>query len=224
MLKTVITLLRGAAHDAEERLTDQTAFALLQQQMRDAGSAVASARKAVALAMAQQEQERRQHAKLLSQIEDLETRAIDALRQEKQVLADEAAEALALLEDERATSQAAQDHFTKEIARLRHNLKTAEGRLRDLKRGQRLAAAGNQTATLRNEIPPAGLSALSEAEATLNRLQARQREMDLTAAAMEELSNTGEPASVIERLAEAGCGKPTRTRAEDVLTRLKSRL
>ena len=40
MFKTIITLMRGRAFDAEQRLKDDNALALLDQQMRDAAGAV----------------------------------------------------------------------------------------------------------------------------------------------------------------------------------------
>ncbi len=58
MFKTIITLMRGRAFDAEQRLKDDKMLsALLDQQMRDAAGAVDRARKTPALAMAQDRQE-----------------------------------------------------------------------------------------------------------------------------------------------------------------------
>ena len=46
MFKTIITLFRGATHDAEEAFSDRHALAILNQQMRDSAVAVEQARKA----------------------------------------------------------------------------------------------------------------------------------------------------------------------------------
>ena len=53
MIKTVLTLVRGAAAAAEEELTDRSALLILDQQIRDATGAIARSKRALALAMAQ---------------------------------------------------------------------------------------------------------------------------------------------------------------------------
>lgn len=223
MYKQVWTLFRGYTHSATESFTDRHVLLILQQQMRDSAQAVASARKAVALAMAQNKQEAEQYERLLKSIADLEERAIAAIEQGKADLAREAAETIAQLEAERDASKQAQDQFAAEIDRLRANVRQAEYRLKDLQRGQRLANATDKAHRLREQVPASGLSSLSEAEASLERLRQRQREIDLTAEAMSELDLNDSPARVREKLAEAGCGKPIKSSADDVLERLSKR-
>ena len=115
MLKTFYTLFRGSVHNAETAFKDQNAHLLLQQQLRDAGKEVAAARKAIAIAMAQNQQEQSQHKKLLERLKNLETRTVEALRQDKKNLAREGAEMIAFLETERDASEEAQAQFTNEI-------------------------------------------------------------------------------------------------------------
>ena len=91
MFKTIITLFRGATHDAEEAFSDRHALSILKQQMRDSAVAVDQARKAVAIAMAQNKQETEQFERLVARISDLEARTIAAIEQEKDDLAREAA-------------------------------------------------------------------------------------------------------------------------------------
>lgn len=221
MFKLITTLVRGQAHEAAEAYTDRHALPLLRQQIRDCAHGVQMSRKAVAVAMAQNERELRQHAQLVTQIADLEARALAALSDGREDLAADAADAIAHLEAERDVSAAAQARFQTEINRLRVVLRDAEARLRQLQRGQRLAAATDKTQRLQHTHPDSGLNSLREAEATLERLQERQSEMDATAAAMTELEATGSAESVRERLAGAGFGAPMRSDGEDVLARLK---
>ena len=47
--------------------------------------------------------------------------------------------------------------------------------------------------------------------------------MDATARAMTELESTGSAENIRDRLAEAGCGKPLRSSADEVLERLKKK-
>jgi phage shock protein A len=221
MFKQLSALFRGRAFEAGQGVIDRNALAILRQQIRDCAQAVEMSRKAVAVAMAQNEQEQRQHAQLLRQIDDLETRTLSALDQGREDLARDAAEAIAHLEAERDVSAQAQARFQTEITRLRSVLREAETRLRQLQRGQRLAAATDKTQQLQVSVPDSGLSTLREAEDTLQRLQERQGEIDATARAMSELEATGSAETTREKLAAAGCGAPLKTSADDVLDRLK---
>jgi len=220
MFKTLLTLCRGATHAAEQEFIDNNAHLLLQQQMRDAGREVAAARQSVAVAIAQNRQEQVQHEKLLSRLAELESRTLEAIAQDRQDLAREAAEMIALMEAERDASQEAQSQFVSEITRLKANVRSAESKLRELQRGQRIAAATSNTQKLRSHSPDTGMSSLGEAEATLTRLRARQTRMDLTDQALTEMAQTGDPQTTIRKLAEAGCGAPQKTSADDVLARL----
>lgn len=223
MFKQFVTLVRGRSEEAMIAATDKHALPILRQQIRDCARAVEASRRAVAVAMAQNEAEKAQHEKLLQQIRDLEARTISALEQEKEDLAREGAEAVAHLEAERDASSQAQVRFSKEINRLRAVLRDGEARLRQLQRGQRLAAATDKTQKMQEIFPDQGLSSLCEAESTLERLQQRQSERDATARALIKLKASGSAEITQDRLARAGCGTPLRTGADDVLARLKAK-
>ena len=223
MFKQIMTIIRATANQSAEDFTDGYALVLLRQQMNDCGSAVISARKAVAIAIAQNQQEVIQHKRILARISDLEERTIAALEQGKSALATEAAETIALLETECEATQTAQDLFSAEIDRLKAIVRTAEMKLRELKRGQRIATATDKAQRLRETAPGCGLSTLRDAEETLSRLRVRQQQIDTTAEAIREMEETGDPADIIKKLAEAGCGAPQKTSAEDVLARLEKK-
>jgi phage shock protein A len=223
MFKQFRTLIRGQAHEATTAVTDRHALPILRQQIRDCAVAVDTSRKAVAVAMAQNEREVKQHSKLTKQIEDLEVRTMDAIKNERDDLARDAADAIAHLEAERDVSTTANARFEEEIARLRTVLRQAEARLRKLQRGQRLAAATDKTQKLQHMVPDSGLSNLREAETTLQRLQDRQSEKDATARALTELQTEGATETISDRLADAGFGAPKRSTADDVFERLKAK-
>ncbi|AZO09388.1 MULTISPECIES: PspA/IM30 family protein [unclassified Mesorhizobium] len=224
MLKQFFALVRGRSHEAAEAVVDRNALVILRQQIRDCAEAIAAARRAVAIAIAQNDQEVQQHKKLVDRIEDLEKRTVAALEQEQNELACEAAETIALLEAERTASEDAQKNFGTEIERLKRIVRASEMRLRDLQRGQRIAAAADKTQRLRETAPGSTLSALQDAEETLSRLRARQKQIDAAAAAMAEMEQTGDPAAMSEKLAAAGCGAPLRNSADVVLERLAKRV
>ena len=76
MLKQLFALVRGHTHEAAQEVVDRNALIILRQQIRDCADAIAAARRAVAIAIAQNEQEVAQYNRLVARIEDLETRAI----------------------------------------------------------------------------------------------------------------------------------------------------
>ena len=55
MFKTIVTLMRGAAAAAEEQVVDRSALLILDQQVRDAASAIERSKRALAIAIAQDE-------------------------------------------------------------------------------------------------------------------------------------------------------------------------
>ena len=226
MFKTLVALFRGAAHDMAESAVDRNVFAILNQQIRDCTRALEQARKALAVAMAQQEKES-VHLKEVSQrIADLEGRATHALAGGDEALAEEAAEAIAYLEADREAGEEAQATFAREGERLRKIVRNSEARLVELRRGQKIAVAADKANRLRgDEVSPDGTPAasLAEAEQTLARLRERQEDFERTIGALETLDPATSPASLSERMAEAGFGPPARVTTRDVLDRLKAR-
>lgn len=223
MIKQFLTLMRGTAHEAGQAAIDANAITLLNQEIRDSTQAIEKARYAVAVAIAQNEREERQHRSLCERIKDLETRTIAALEKDEQALAEEAAETIAILEDERTTSEQAQDVFKREIAILKARLRDAENRLRELQRGQRLVHAKEQTRKLNAMSPQADTGALTAAEETLARINNRQSETEATARALDAMKNDRDPANLSAKMADAGLGAPMKTRRDDVLARLQKK-
>ncbi|NKM59289.1 PspA/IM30 family protein [Rhizobium anhuiense] len=224
MFKLISILLRGRAHDAEQAFADCHAVPLLSQQIRDAAQSIQSARRSVAIAIAQNEQEKGQHGTIVARIADLENRATAALAKDNEGLAREAAEAIAFLEAERDASEKAQAQFTQAIDKLKGIVRASEARLQELQRGERLARATQEAQKLDVAVAGPGFATLDDAEETLARLRLRQSQNELTAAALKDMEGAIRPAGIIEKLANAGFGAPLRSSADDVLARLKSRI
>ncbi|MEM1364566.1 MAG: PspA/IM30 family protein [Pseudomonadota bacterium] len=224
MLKSLSTLWRGKLREVDDDLQDRNAHQLLRQYLVDATNEVETARKVLALSMAQNRQEAAQHEKLLARMADLETRTLAALEAGNSELARDAAEAIALMEAERDASDEAQARYTKEVDRLKARVRQAEAKLRELNRGQRVAAATHSAQKLQSEFGEGRSNALRDAEDTLKRLQARQQKIDLADSAMEEMSADQNPDAIVKRLADAGCGEAQSTSADAVLDRLKVKM
>lgn len=221
MIKQLFALIRGNANQTAENYTDKHGLTILRQQINDAAAAVQSARKAVAIAVAQNKQEEEQYKKVSKKIDDLEERAIIAIEKDKTQIAQEAAEAIALLEGERDISKQSQERFSAEISKLKVQLHSAETRLRALKQGHRIADVTDKTQRMRGVGEASTLSTLNDAENTLSRLRNRQKQIDATSEAMSEMDQAINSDAIAQKLADAGCGEPLKTTADDVLERLK---
>ena len=225
MFKPLVTLIRGSANRTVDAIVDSNALTILDQQIRESAAVIEGSRRTLALAIAQERQEQTRLQQLKNEIADLETRAMAAVEDGRDDLASEAAEAIATIEDEYEASSRAQEAFAKQGRKLRQGLRVAERRLRDLERGRRVARTNEATRSLSDRglpITNSQRNALSEAEDTLQRLQSRQTELAEATRALEELDTDETPKTISEKMAAEGFGPPVRSRAEDVLKRLKS--
>jgi len=221
MLKLFVTMFRGRSQDAAEAIVDANSVPILRQQLRDCAQSVELGRKSVAMVMACCEREKKSAEQIALQLGDLEERAKEALQKGREDLAVEAAGAIAHLEAERDTTDSAIATYQTEITRLRKILTESESRLRALQRGQRLALATEHTRRLHENGPVTMTAGLSDAEATLNRIQDRQAMAAATRDAAVELSARTSADATRDRLAAAGCGAPLRPDAAAVLARLR---
>lgn len=226
MFRTVVTLLRGRAFEAEERLADRHALSLLDQQMRDSALAIDRAKKALALAIAQDKAEAEKTDAARARIVELEGRAIAALEGGREDLAQKSAEAIAALEADAQASESARRLFADEIERLASFVRRQSARFADLDRGRRLARAAEAVRVARGgRLEPVSFpqTTLGEAEATLARLREQQAQACAAEVALDEFDAGTRVGDLNDRLAEEGFGPPTKPRAADVLARLKER-
>ena len=226
MFKTVLTIFRGSVAAAGEELEDRTALLVLDQQMRDAGSAVERSKRTLAIAIAQDQMEGRRLDATCARIADLEVRATAALDGGREDLAREAAQQIANLEADRDAAMTARTLFASEITRLKRQVAGAEARITDLDRGRRLARAAEAVRALRRggiEAPRPTEATLPEAERTLKRLRERQIEAQAADEALIELDTASGPLATAEKLAEQGFGPRLKSTADDVLARLNAK-
>jgi len=220
LLTQIKELLLSNSHGGDVRQSR----AVLAVNLRDAATAVRAAKVALARARAEQQLDRKRLQQIKASIEDLENRARNALLKANESLAREAAEAIALLEDERIALQTAIGSFDEDLAALTESLHRAQSRLRALKRGERGVDVRAHIQKARSIGGGTGQSALAEAEDRLEEIRTLQERDQLAEQEMAALVVADNPKALIEKLGDAGCGVPARTRADDVLARLKSDL
>jgi phage shock protein A len=202
MLRSLINALCGTKTGAAGAAADRSMHVDHDRQLREHAACVAQVRKALAVAMAQNDREKVHHRKTADRIADLEGRAAHALDRGEGRRARDAAEAIAILEAEVATSQAAQARFAQEIGRLNDALVAAEAQLREFGAGR------------------AGAVAPRDGANTLARLRRRQEEIDEAAHALHAMDVSGDPSRLVESLGQAGFAAPLHANADKVLARI----
>jgi phage shock protein A len=203
---------------------DRLSLDLFSFNLRTAAASVRAAQVALARARAEQQQDRKRLSQIERSLEDLENRARNALLKGLEPLAREAAEAIALLEDEKTALQAAIQSFERDLSGLTETLHRAQSRLRALKRGERTVVVRDRIQKAQSFGSDTGQSALSRAEDQLEDIQRRQERDRLAEREFKALSAADDPDALIEKLGEAGCGAPVKTSADAVLARLRSDL
>jgi phage shock protein A len=224
MMKTLATLVRGAAADAEEAVFDANSTRILAQQLRDAAEALEHAKRELAMAMAHRASEQRAIEAVDKRMAHLEQGAIDAINGRRDDLASEAATMIAALEDERRERVEAMARFDLEIQRLQQLTETGRRRLADLRRGLEMARA--QEALRRagangRRALSTGTGALREAEATLAKIRESNTRSEDAHQALEELEKVQSGRDLDTRLADAGFGPNMKTKTSNVLARLQ---
>jgi phage shock protein A len=188
----------------------------LDRSIAAAAYAHTSARRALAVAMAEEKRETDRRAAFAAKVNDLEERAVEALRAGREDPAMQASEAIASIATEINASERSSQRFAAEIALARREVDAQRRRLSELDHGRRLARIGNALAatthTSRN-----GLDCFTDAEAALAEVVADNQDARFV---REEMAPPAE--YLIERMSDAGFGDPVHVRASDVLARLRT--
>jgi phage shock protein A len=196
-------------------------MASLERSISAAHHAHTAARRALAVALAEETRESARRTALATKASDLEQRAVAALQAGHEDLAAQAAEAIAAMATDINASERASTRFAAEVALARREVSSQRRRLSDLDRGHRLARIGQALSatalTATAQTSASGLDHFSEAEAALAKVAADNHDARLVRQEM------APPAEVlVERMSDAGFGEPVHVRSSDVLARLRA--
>jgi phage shock protein A len=186
----------------------------LERLIAAAASAHAAARRALAVAVAEEKREIERCEAMALQARDLEDRAVQALRAGRDDLALAAAETIAVIRSEVEASEQASKHFKAEVDLARGEVSAQRRRLLDLDRGRRLASVGH---ALNTAAPNAGLDRFAEAEAALAKVNHDNAD---ARAVREEMAPAAD--RLTEQMASQGFGRPVGISANDVMARLRA--
>jgi phage shock protein A len=191
-------------------------MASLERSISAAHHAHTAARRALAVAVAEETREAARRTALAAKANDLEQRAVAALQAGREDLAAQAAEAIAAMATDINASERTATRFAAEVALARREVASQRRRLSELDRGRRLARIGQAlSATMQTSAD--GLDHFSAAEAALARVAADNHD---ARAAREEMAQPAE--TLVERMSDAGFGESSHVRASDVLARLRA--
>lgn len=223
MFNTLRTLVNGANARAEEAVRDIYSIELIEQKIREATTSLKAAKVSLAGLIQRKRAEERQAETLQSRINDLIARTKEALDAQETALAEEAAAAIATMENELAIRHQTIQRLESRVMRLEASVETAHRRLTDLKQGAIAAKAIRREQQLQSRLGHRGDlsgSAMDEAEELIANVMNRDDPFEKSEILREIDSNLNHD-TLADRMAAKGLGTSTKTTAADVLARFK---
>lgn len=223
MFKTLATLINGQNARAEDRVRDAFAIELIDQKIRESEASLRAAKATLASLIQRQRSEEKQHAGLKNRINDLTKRAREALDNDREDLATEAARAIANMENEMAVRSETLDRLDQKVVRLRTSIESGHRRIIDLKQGAIQARAVRREQNIQMQMTKTGVQngSVEEAEELIARVLGRDDPFERSEI-LADINRDLEGGNLTDRMADAGFGSATRATADDVLARLKS--
>jgi len=221
----IITAVRGAATEAGEAVVDSQALRILDQEMRDAKTALSEAKNNLTTVMAEKMGIERKVKDLQGMVSEHENYVAQALNTSDEALALEIAEKIAEFTTDLESQQELLSSYTANVNQLKQTIKETE---RNITAMQREVSVVKSTAAVQkaNDAVAAQFSgsnsSMRSATDSLQRIKDRQqKKTDKRKAAM-ELDNASSGSELQEKLKAAGIVKGN-TSANAILERLKNK-
>ena len=224
MFRTFSTLFAGANARAEDRVRDAFAIELIDQKIREAESQLKAAKLTLASLIQRQRSEDQHRQGLQTRITAVTNRAQKAVDADNMALAEEAAAAIAQMENELAIRDTTLARLDQKILRLRSSIEAGQRRIVDLKQGAIQARAVRREQTIQARMTAtngAGASSVEEAEELIARVIGKDDPFEHSQI-LAEIDADLSHSTLEDRMADAGFGPATRSTAKDVLSRLKA--
>lgn len=223
MFGTLKTLIQGANARAEERVRAAYSIELIDQKIREATEGLKVAKATLASLIQRQRGEERQIAVLQTRSADLLERGRAAMISGREDLATEAAEAVAVMENELSLRRETRARLEARVIRLQASVEATNRRIIDLKQGSVAARAlrDEQALQARLNTTLAGTNPLAEAEELIAGVLGREDVYE-QAEILTQIDRNLDRSDVADRLAAEGFGRPMKTTAADVLARFQT--
>ena len=222
MITTFRTLFAGANARAEDRLRDVYAIELIDQKIRETEAQVHAAKSTLASLIQRKRSEQKLLDMLRTRIASMMDRARGAMDDGQEQLAQEAAQAIAEMENEVTIRQGTIDRLDTQVTRLQSSVEAGHRRVIDLKQGALQARAMRREHGMQSKLNTTlqGTSSADEAQDLIDRVIGKDDPLEqaqILADINAGLNHTG----LEDRMAAAGYGAATKVTAADVLARLK---
>jgi phage shock protein A len=223
MFKTLATLINGQNARAEDRVRDAFAIELIDQKIRESENSLRAAKATLASLIQRQRSEEKQHAALKMRITDLTKRAKEALENDREDMATEAARAIANMENELTVRTETLDRLEQKVMHLRSSIESGHRRIIDLKQGAIQARAVRREQNIQMQMSRTGVTSgsVEEAEELISRVLGRDDPFERSEI-LADINRDLDGGTITDRMADAGFGAATRSTADDVLARLKA--
>lgn len=221
----LFTAIRGGASEVGESIVDNQALRILDQEIRDADNALATAKGELAKIMGKDKLAAARLVEYNAKIAELEGNAIRALDKGLNDLAQEVAEAIAVVSNERDAEAAQAASFAEYVVRMRNDVSKAQARIKSLRQQVDMAKARDsvQKAQISASVAGGGANGkLETAVSTLSRLQKRQEEKAAELDAQDELAEASSGNELQKKLQAAGI-VPDSGSAASILENLRNR-
>lgn len=221
MFGTLKTLIQGANARTEERVRAAYSIELIDQKIREATDGLKLAKSTLASLIQRQRSEERQIEVLTARSADLMGRGTQALAAGRADLAQDAAEAVAVMENELSLRRETRARLEARVVRLQASVEATNRRIIDLKQGAVSARAWRDEQALQKRLNTtlAGQSPLSEAEELIAQVMGQEDAMQ-QADILNQIDRSLNRTDVADRLSDQGFGRPMKTTATEILARM----
>lgn len=215
LLRKIGAALRGSQHDTLQAVVDSQAIRILEQEIRDCQASVAKAKVEMTKIVVERNGCERELGQLGQQLERLEERALQALQQGDEAMAEHLAQQMADIELASSEQRQHQQNMQSMESRLRDNLLRADRQIKQYVRELRLARASDSADRGLSSSQRQGSrlgEQLADVQSSLARIKERRQQADdmTTASRTVDQMLGGEPEP------------ETDLRASQILARLKS--
>ena len=225
VLRDMLTALRGGASEVGEAIVDANAVRILEQEIRDAETAIGSAKQSLTRMKSAEIKLKREIATLDADVADYEQKAVAALNAGEETLATEVAERIAELEADRAEKAGEQTTLDAEVHKIHTMIKGRERIIqknkRELDKVRTVHELQRATESVSKNFAATGSSTHRVSKA-LERVKAKQEGWQDRMAAGDWLEDQEAGSDIDAKLRAKGIGDSAGG-ASDVLARLKAK-
>ena len=226
VLRDLFTALRGGASEVGEAVIDANAVRILEQEIRDAETAIGKAKQSLTRMKGTEIRLKREIGVLDADISDYEQKAMAALNNGEEALATEVAERIAELETDRNDKGSEQASLDAEINKIHAMIKARERTIqknkRELDKVRTVRELQRATESVSSNFAATGSSEHRVAKA-LERVKAKQQNWQDRMQAGEWMEEKEGGDDLDAKLREKGIGDGGSPGASDVLARLKAK-